>query len=204
MNTTLPRDTDALLQASRRLDWRFLLPEPELGRVACVGVDDPDLVESLRLFGREVIVLEAVSSREELATQDVVVLRNPTGAELAAAVPLLRTGGWLYVEIARPPGWHRPRNLCSVGGYARALGRLGLADVEAYVHWPDFVSCRAIVPLNDAVAVRHALARKREGGGAPLATRLAPLLAATGLFGAAVPCASAVGRRAGSAGEGVG
>lgn len=202
-NTTLPRGTDALLQASRRLDRRFLLPEPELGRVASVGVDDPNLVDSLRLFGREATALEAVRSRDELAPQDVVVLRNPSRAELAAAVPLLRPGGWLYVEIARPPGWPRPGRLKSAGGYARALRRLGLADVEAYVHWPDFGSCGAIVRLNDAVAVRHALARKRRGGGVPFASRLAPLLVATGLLGAAVTSASAVGRRV-AAEEGAG
>ncbi|HYY32017.1 MAG TPA: hypothetical protein VE693_00315 [Gaiellaceae bacterium] len=43
-------DHDALLQASRRLDWRFLLEQPELGRVACIAKHDPDLIESLRLF----------------------------------------------------------------------------------------------------------------------------------------------------------
>jgi hypothetical protein len=202
--TILPRDTDALLQASRRLDWRFLLPEPELGRVACVAVDEPNLVDSLRLFGREVTVLEAIQAREELAPQDVVVLRNPSRAELAAAATLLRPGGWLYVEVARPRGWRRPGRLNSVRGYARALRRLGLAEVEAHVHWPDFGSCGAIVPLNDAVAVRHALARKRRGGGVPFASRLAPLLAATGLLGAAVTSASAVGRRVGRAAEGAG
>lgn len=96
MSTTLPRDTDALHQASRRLDGRFLLPEPELGGVACVGVDDPDLVESLRLFGREVIVLEAVSSREEPAPPDVTVLRNPTGAELAALHSIADADGLVW------------------------------------------------------------------------------------------------------------
>jgi hypothetical protein len=40
---------DALLQASRRLDWRFLLREPELGQVACIGSHNPELRAVLRV-----------------------------------------------------------------------------------------------------------------------------------------------------------
>jgi hypothetical protein len=38
---------DSLLQASRRLDRRFLLADPELGRVACLGSHDPELDEAV-------------------------------------------------------------------------------------------------------------------------------------------------------------
>lgn len=41
---------DMLLQASRRVDWRFLLPNPALGRVAYVGPVDSEHAASLRLF----------------------------------------------------------------------------------------------------------------------------------------------------------
>ena len=56
---------DALLQASRRVDWRFLLPEAELGRVACIGETDPDLVRSLRLFSSELTASQAASANED-------------------------------------------------------------------------------------------------------------------------------------------
>ncbi|MEP0762273.1 MAG: hypothetical protein HRF48_05990, partial [Chloroflexota bacterium] len=37
-----------LRQAIRRLDWRFLLPDPALGRVACLGRAEGSLAEALR------------------------------------------------------------------------------------------------------------------------------------------------------------
>jgi hypothetical protein len=197
----LPRDSDALLQASRRLDWRFLLPEPELGRVACVGVDDPDLVESLRLFGREATVLDAVGSPEELAQHDLVVLRNPTVTELAAAFPLVRAGGWIYIEVEGARGGSSSGHPRSARSYGVALRRLGFVEVQGHLHWPDFRSCGAIVPLGDALAVRQALARRRRNGSAQLVARLAPLLAATNLLAVMAPCASVLGRRPASAGE---
>jgi hypothetical protein len=197
----LLRDNDALLQASRRLDWRFLLPEPELGRVACVGVDDPNLVESLRLFGREATVLEAGRPWEEHAPHDVVVLRNPAGAELAAAVGLLRPGGWMYVEVDGAGGRRLPEGRRTARGYAAALRRLGLMEVQGHLHWPDFRSCGVIVPLGDALAVRLALARRRQNGGARLVARLAPLLAACNLLAVVAPSASVLARRPARAGE---
>jgi hypothetical protein len=199
----LLRDNDALLQASRRLDWRFLLPEPELGRVACVGVDDPDLVESLRLFSSGFSAADAAASRER-ASYDVVVLRNPTSEDLAEAVSLLRSGGWAYVEVEGSLSPRRSGRGRSARGYANALRRLGLVDVGAYLHWPDFDSCRAIVALDDAVAVRHALARARRGSRARIVRRLAPVLATTNLLAAVAPCASVVGRRAMRSEEGGG
>jgi hypothetical protein len=197
----LLRDNDALLQASRRLDWRFLLPEPELGRVACVGVDDPNLVESLRLLGSEATVVEDGRSWEERAPHDVVVLRNPAGAELAAAVPLLRPGGWMYVEVDGAGGRRLPEGRRTARGYAAALRRLGLIEVQGHLHWPDFRSCAVIVPLGDALAVRLALARRRQNGSARLVARLAPLLAACNLLAVAAPSASVLARRPASPGE---
>jgi hypothetical protein len=197
----LLRDNDALLQASRRLDWRFLLPEPELGRVACVGVDDPDLAESLRLFGSEATMLEAGRPWEELAPHDVVVLRNPAGAELAAAVPLLRPGGWMYVEVDGAGARRLPGGRRTARGYAAALRRLGLVEVQGHLHWPDFRSCGVIVPLGDALAVRLALARRRQNGIARLVARVAPLLAACKLLAVVAPSASVLARRPARAGE---
>jgi hypothetical protein len=197
----LLRDNDALLQASRRLDWRFLLPEPELGRVACLGVDDPNLVESLRLFGSGATVLEAGRPWEELAPHDVVVLRNPAAEELAAAVPVLRPGGWMYVEVDGGGGRRLRGRRRTARGYAAALRRLGLIEVQGHLHWPDFRSCGVIVPLGDAFAVRLALARRRQNGIARLVARLAPLLAACNLLAVVAPSASVLARRPARAGE---
>ncbi len=51
-------DCDRLLPASRRLDWRFLLPNPELRNVLYVGPAHGALWESLRLFSASLTVVD--------------------------------------------------------------------------------------------------------------------------------------------------
>jgi hypothetical protein len=191
---------DSLLQASRRVDWRFLLPEPDLGRVACIGVADPDLLHSLRFFSSELTALEPGSANGQASSQDVVVLRNPGLGELQTARRLLHPGGWLYIEVERAMRRRGTGASPTAHGQARALRKLGFVDVEASMHWPDFASCGAIVPLDDPVAVRYALTRAGRRSRAPLILRLAPMLAATRQLGLFVPCASALGRRPAGAG----
>src|ERR1044071_531014 len=67
-----PLDADVLLQASRRVDWRFLLPDPNLGRVAYFGPARGALLESLRLFSAALALGEAASSGG--AQHDLVVI----------------------------------------------------------------------------------------------------------------------------------
>ncbi len=185
---------EAVLQASRRIDWRFLLPTPDLGQVACIGVTDADLLESLELFSAALEVADATREDERDASYDVIVLRNPRRETIEVGCRLLRPGGWLYVEVENSNSSRAPGAPRSVRGCARELRRFGLVDVSTYVHWPDFASCRAIVPLDEVTAVRHGLARGSTSGGW-LLTRLAPVLAATRQLGLFVPCASAIARR---------
>jgi hypothetical protein len=185
---------EASLQASRRIDWRFLFPTPDLGQVACIGVTDAELLESLELFSAALEVVDATRRDERDASYDVVVLRNPRRELIEAGSRLLRPGGWLYVEVENSNSSRAPGTPRSIRGCARELRRSGLVDVSTYVHWPDFASCRAIVPLDEVTAVRHGLARGSTSGGWWL-TRLAPVLAATRQLGLFVPCASAIGRR---------
>jgi hypothetical protein len=190
---------DALLLASRRVDWRFLLPEPDLGRVACIGVCDDELLESLRLLSAELVTSPSVRGGQPHAPHDLVVLRNPGEQDLEAANSLLRPGGWLYLEVEK--SIRRPRALAyrSARGYAQALRRRGFIDVGTYVHWPDFTSCRAIVPLDDAAAVRHGVRRARPNH--LLFTHLAPVLAGIRQLALFVPCSSVLGRLPATRGE---
>jgi hypothetical protein len=192
---------EAVLQASRRIDWRFLLPTPDLGQVACIGVTDADLLESLALFSVRLDVVDSTSGHGLVAPYDLVVLRNPRRELIETACGLLRPGGWLYVEVETSMPSRDGDAPRSARGCAKQLRRLGLVEVDTYVHWPDFASCRAIIPLDDVAAVRHGLARGRTSGGR-LLTRLAPVLAATGQLALFVPCASAVGRQPEKAEEG--
>lgn len=192
---------EALLQASRRIDWRFLLPTPDLGQVACLGVADADLLESLHLFSAAVEIADATSRQELDAVYDVVVLRNPRRETIEAGCRLARPGGWVYVEVETSIASKHGDAPRSVRACERELKRSGLVDTSTYVHWPDFGSCRAIVPLGEVAAVRHGLARGWASGGWFM-THLAPVLAATRQLGRFVPCASAIGRRPEEGGEG--
>jgi hypothetical protein len=186
---------DALLRASRRVDWRFLLPEPELGRVACIGETDAELLGSLKVFSEEVIVLASSNETGGQSSFDLVVARNASLPDLEAARALLSDGGWLYgeIELERRSGRVSSRAARSARGYARALRRLGFVDVAAYAHWPDFASCRVLVPLGDPVAVRYGLER-RQLSSPGFVIRLAPFLAVTRQLAHFVPCASVLGR----------
>ena len=187
-------DHDALLQSSRRVDWRFLLPEPDLGRVASIGPSDPELVESLGLLSEELVSLDPEASPQEEEPFDRVVLRNPELEEIELARALLDPGGWVYIEVETPLARARALGSRSARGYARALRKLGFVDVGTYLHWPDFSSCRAIVALDDAVAVRQALTRGRRDARARLVTRLGPALASARQLALFAPCASVIGR----------
>jgi hypothetical protein len=163
---TLPT-ADGGLQVIRRADWRFLLPDPDLGRVAYVAPRDPKLFAALQLVSASVDRAPA----SELDGHDVVVVTGggrPATARTARQVP---PGAWLVSEVAG-------REARSV---VAGLRRRGFSDVEAHWLWPDAERCREIVPLRP-VAVRHALARRDPGGRIRPRVRLARLLARTPLF----------------------
>jgi hypothetical protein len=136
---------DSLLASARRVDWRFLLPDPELGHVGYLGPDDPELERACTALAR---------SFERLGPGwkncDVIVLARPSGDELAAATSAVRPGGWLYVETSGARAWRQ----------AAALDGLRFEDIAVYWHRPSFKSCEEIVPLEDG-AVRAMLARRR-------------------------------------------
>ena len=207
-NTTQPQtqmDSDALLQASRRLDWRFLLPDPALDRVAYIGLAHGALVESLRLFSTSLTVVDPRAADDRTAQYDVVVATDPTYAMLQRAVALVRPGGCLYVEthaalrLRRRGDTGRRMNksprLRYAADYVTVLRRLGLASVEAHWHWPNFESCAEIVPLDDRAALLLAFARRQSGPAARMKSTLGRWLLRGGLFARLVPCFSVVGRK---------
>src|SRR6185436_21148578 len=119
-------DTDALLQASRRVDWRFLLPDPRLGRVAYVGPARGALVESLRLFSASVTMAGTASAANATGQYELVVASGPSLEILRRASELVGPGGFLYVEAyGRFQRRGTDRRLRDPSDYVRALGLLG-------------------------------------------------------------------------------
>jgi Ser/Thr protein kinase RdoA (MazF antagonist) len=172
------------------VDWRFLLPDPELHRVAYLGPDS-ELRQGLESFSSSLTVLGQREASQIAGKQhyDVVALRDPSAAALRLAAELLRPGGSLYAEIRR--GLARP----SAAGAIATLERAGMQEVRSYWHWPDFSRCAEIVPLQTRSLLLHALSRRRSGGIARAKAQLAGWLARRGWMARLVPCYSVVAQR---------
>lgn len=195
--------SDAMLQASRRLDWRFLLPTPDLRHVAYLGPAHGGLLESLRLFSTALHIVDSSAGEHTTAGYDVVVASDPSFAALQRAAELIKPGGFLYVEAYGWPGRIRRRlsagrlhvrgpRLRSAAGYVAAARRLGLTEIEAYWHWPNFEACTEIIPLGDPTALVLALARRR---GAQFALAIGGWLVRSGLLERMAPYFSIVARK---------
>jgi hypothetical protein len=185
-----------LLRSSRRLDWRFLLPDFSLQRVAYIGRPDAALYDALERVAGGVEALDGAPAPGGTGRYDLVVCREPTRDELAAAVALVALGGSdsLYAEIERPLAerlrrWRNP---------ARAeleVVRQRLS-AECFWHWPNFEDCEEIVPLADSGALRLMVARRRTYGGRVKAV-LARVLVSLRLFGPFASSVSVVARSGG-------
>jgi hypothetical protein len=167
------------LDLSRRADWRFLLPRPELGNVGCSDRAGPDLVAACAEFAASVSPL----GEERLRELDVVVLVDPAGAEVSEAARALRAGGWLYAEL-RPR--LRPSRLRAPGRCVAALRELGFAEIEINVHWPSFETCVEIFSPHDPAPARAWLGR-RGGRHRRVQTSLLRLALRLGLLGRVAP-----------------
>lgn len=99
--------SDHELQLARRIDWRFLLPEPYLRRVVYLGPETGDLPAALKHFS-ESLRLNAV---EKNCSFDLVVLRLREASSLTKAEALLVPGGFLYWEMGPLPWTASWRNL---------------------------------------------------------------------------------------------
>ncbi len=194
-------DADTLLQASRRIDWRFLLPNPELGRVTCVGAMPGSLLEALQLFSHSLSTLALEAAADAPAAQaDLVVVRQLSPDKLRLAVRHLRPGGYLYVEMEGLLSPKRPRlpwkhaRLATPPGCMTAVARAGFVDVAAHWHWPNFASCTRIIPLDDRGALQHAFVKGGRSAKARLQSVAGQGLLQSGLLVYMVPRFSVVAR----------
>jgi len=169
-------DSDRQLQLIRRIDWRFLLPVPELETVAYIGPADGMLLHSLKTFSKSVCVLESeIAIQECRSTFDIVVTRNPSKKTLQQTVHLLRPQGMLYIEHDRQLKTFQSNydtteqfrifrsRFKTPHDYVTHLETLGFDNIQKHWHQPDFEACTVIVPLEDATALRHFLATRKPG-----------------------------------------
>jgi hypothetical protein len=174
-------DGEDLLAVARRVDWRFLLPDPALGRVAYLAPHEPAVAEALGLVAADVALDVAATAQ---GAYDTAVLTGARREQASAAAAVLRPSGWLYAEATG----------AATGAWVHGLRAAGFVDVAAHWLWPDARACREIVPL-ERVALRHALGRRDPGARLRLRARGAGLVVRTGLFRYAVRHTAIIGRR---------
>ena len=186
---------DAELQLARRVDWRFLLPKPDLPDTAYVGRSNIALLESLKVFSASLQVLS--NDRIQLQRFSLVVAHTPTATELQQSFQAVKPGGHIYVEVCRET---QSRNAAKerIGqpnDFSRAFRRQGLLDVQLHWHWPDFDACCELVPCMDQKALVCALRRRGTGFRSSWKSYSAALLVRSNLITRFIPCFSILGHQ---------
>ncbi len=178
------------LEYARRLDWRFLLPDPMLSNAAYLGSADSPLVHALRTLFPSVMDART-SPHRQFAT---VVVGGASVRVLAAAAGFIEPHGWLYAEFTRtlhsPAAWLQTVRRCR-----RELCRLGFDQVFAFWHRPNFTNCLEIIPLSEPAARAFALSRCSPDWRSRAKFALAHLLDRTGMLALAAPCFSVVAHK---------
>jgi aminoglycoside phosphotransferase len=152
---------------TRRLDWRFLLPDPHLRRVIHVGPPTSILARALEAFSESVVFADSeVGARGEI---DLVVAEGATLQQAEAVLPQLVPGGWLYWEPSAGQTM-RPEDL-------KALERWGIPHVQAFWHCGGFENRRWIVPLDQPGGLAMFLKRRFADVPSNVLRRMAGLLA---------------------------
>jgi hypothetical protein len=192
-NRTDTQGKDQALQLVRRLDWRFLLPNPVLGDIAYIGSMGGTLPRALQQFSDMLtIVLPSDLSSADVkcgCSYETVVLQSSAVAAVKDVKPLLAPGGYLYWEVERASGIDHVRK------YMKAARRMGFDDIQIYWHRPDFETCLEMIPLTNSRALRFAFARRQESTTKRLKFAAGRLLVTTGLLPRVVPCFSIVARK---------
>jgi hypothetical protein len=184
------------LQTSRRLDWRFLFPDPRLRRVACLGARDGELLVALKQFSEFLEILPpglgSTLGRRGAASFDLVVLQSPTPRDLHTAFAILKPGGYLYWEFDRA----ELKRIRSVRAYRRLLEQYSPTQIETHWHRPNFSECLEIIPLEDQRALKFALSRARNSFSGRLKMAAGRALRRMGLLPSVVRCFSFTARKA--------
>jgi hypothetical protein len=141
----------SLLEASRRVDWRFLLPDPNLGTLAVAGKVSKSLRAALPLFSQQVSFVEAPYSAADQV--DLVVICGSLDTPLSAALELVKPGGYVYVELRGRLRLKGVRPTHSLTINKRLLRARGFEDIRAFWHSPNFEGCKRIIPLDNPAAL---------------------------------------------------
>ena len=181
------RGRDALLVAARRVDWRFLLPDPAPKRVALIGRADEPLRHALATFCSAPKQWPEPPQAAELAGQfDLVVVASGHGEGVGAAARLVAPGGTLRWEARGKP---------SARVMEARLREAELEDVVVHWHRPTFEAGLEAIPLAAPRVMDHVLQPGTHGRAGERRRSVARWLRRLGLLGLIAPCRAAMGRR---------
>jgi hypothetical protein len=197
-----------LIHLARRVDWRFLLPDPRLGRVAYLGLYDRLHIDALRLFSDFFSIADGKRSIEASNDKfDTVVVTEPNCVGLSQATDLLKSGGYLYLEspgffrriLRRPADVIRSSirdGLVFPEDYASILENSGFIEAKIHWHWPSFENCIKIIPLEEEEPTQYLYLYSRGSFKARIRAFLGRMLSWSGLMKRVVPHFSILARRA--------
>lgn len=177
------------LVAVRRIDWRFLLPQPALERVGFFGPPDSALSRALAQFSDEFVVFDQANVWQAALELDVLVCETNVLAKVKVASIHLKQGGFLYVE------WRRGKLLQSYKAFLAGLEQLGYQSLTLHWHRPDFESSRDLIPIGDKRALRHVFSRNLSGAKGYATKMVGGILISTNLIRRIVPCVSIVAQK---------
>lgn len=200
--------TTTLLHVSRRVDWRFLLPDPILENVCCLEPIAPSLAEALQTFSASLTRLPGQEDGNERRRRsaDLLVASDPSRQAFKRATGLLKPGAHVYIEARGLLPRLKQRRRASVAddagsgalwrppAYARFLRELGFTAIESYWHWPNFEGCKMMIPLQNHAAARLAFARGGQSLQARLQAGLGRIVVSVGLLAWTVPYFSVIAR----------
>ena len=175
-------NVDELLPLSRRLDWRFLLPDPTLNQVAYTGPSESHLLRALERLSREII-------RDPRQPADIAVLVDPTLPDFMRSI---RISSRFYVELHRPSVKARLSQFPIPGNFLRAAATAGFT-ANAYWHYPDFEAATRIIPLSVATPLLSVVAKNRQDTKTRIKTAGMGLFLESGLLARTIPCLSIIG-----------
>lgn len=136
----------------RRVDWRFLLPNPWPERSICFsGGELGEAVAAISHYstcGATPALLAAEWHEEQLlGSYDLAVMSDPDAETIATAWAALRPGGVCYGE------WSGLR-AGNVRSAQRALQMAGFGELRAYWPWPSGAAPSVWLPLQSKAGLR--------------------------------------------------
>lgn len=189
---------DRELQLVRRVDWRFLLPDPRLRHLAYLGPKNGLLLQALQHFSEPFSIIswsDLPDYRPGIHSGfDLAIVHSPRAVDLEGIRSILGYGGYLYWEIDRSAISQRWR-MRHFRDYVTSLEKLGFEDVRASWHRPNFDSCLEIIPLDEENALRYVFTRHKQKLTGQIQVAAGKFLAENGLLSRVVSSVSIVARK---------